>query len=101
MLGQGVKTLIIGAVTVRLHAPWVSSLKEKRMVVKSIIAKVHNKFHVAIAEVEEQDTLQTAVLGMACVAGSVRQVDSILDHVIRFIEENTEAEITDIQRELR
>ena len=71
------------------------------MVVKSIVAKVQNKFHVAIAEVEEQDTLQTAVLGMACVAGSVRQADSILDHASQFIEENTEAEITDIQRELR
>lgn len=71
------------------------------MAVKSIVAKVQNKFHVAIAEVEEQDTLQTIVLGLACVAGTVRQADSILDHIIGFIEENTEAEITDIQRELR
>ena len=71
------------------------------MVVKSIIAKVQNKFHVSIAEIAEQDTLQTVVLGMACVAGSVRQADSIVDHVIRFIEDSTEAEITDIQRELR
>ena len=93
--------MIIGAVTIRLYSPWVSSLKEKRMVVKSIVAKVQNKFHVAIAEVEEQDTLQTIVLGLACVAGTVRQADSILDHIIGFIEENTEAEITDIQRELR
>jgi len=93
--------VIIGAVTMRLYAPWVSSLKEKRMVVKSIIAKVHNKFHVAIAEVAEQDTLQTVVLGMACVAGTVRQADSIVDHVLRFVEEITEAEVTDIQRELR
>lgn len=93
--------MIIGAVTMRLYAPWVSSLKEKRMVVKSIIAKVHNKFHVAIAEVAEQDTLQTVVLGMACVAGTVRQADSIVDHVLQFVEESTEAEVTDIQRELR
>ena len=93
--------MIIGAVTMRLYAPWVSSLKEKRMVVKSIIAKVQNKFNVSIAEIAEQDTLQTVVLGMACVAGSVRQADSIVDHVIRFIEDSTEAKITDIQRELR
>ena len=71
------------------------------MVVKSIIAKVQNKFNVSIAEIAEQDTLQTVVLGMACVAGSVRQADSIVDHAIRFIEDSTEAEITDIQRELR
>lgn len=93
--------MIVGTVIIRMYAPWVSSLKEKRMAVKSIVAKVQNKFHVAIAEVEEQDTLQTIVLGLACVAGTVRQADSILDHIIGFIEENTEAEITDIQRELR
>ena len=93
--------MIVGTIIIQMYAPWVSSLKEKRMAVKSIVAKVQNKFHVAIAEVEEQDTLQTIVLGLASVAGTVRQADSILDHIIGFIEENTEAEITDIQRELR
>ena len=93
--------LIIGTVKIKLYAPWVASLKQKRMVVKSIIAKTQNKFNVAVAEVDEQDTLQTIVLGIACVAGTVSQSDSIMDHVIAFIESNTEAEIVDIQRELR
>ena len=41
--------MIIGTSKVRIHAPWVRSLKEKRMVVKSICAKVQNKFNVSIA----------------------------------------------------
>ena len=93
--------MIIGAVEIKLYASWVSSLKEKRMVVKSIIAKTQHKFNVSIAEVAEQDTLQSIVLGIACVTGTVRQADSILNHVIEFLEENTEAEILDILREFR
>lgn len=38
---------------------------------------------------------------MACVAGTVALADSIMDTVISFIENATEAEILDIQREIR
>ena len=93
--------MIIGTLELKLHAPWVSSLKEKRMVVKSIIAKTKNKFNVSIAEVDEQDTHQTIILGIACVAGTVSQSDSILDHVIAFIENSSEADILNIEREIR
>ena len=44
----------IAVMTFRLHTPWVHSLKEKRMIVKSLIAKLQNKFHVSVAEVDEQ-----------------------------------------------
>jgi len=93
--------MIVGTLELKLYAPWVSSLKEKRMVVKSIVAKTKNKFNVSIAEVDEQDTHQTIILGIACVAGTVSQSDSILDHVINFIESSSEAEIVNIEREIR
>ncbi len=93
--------MIVGTLELKLYAPWVSSLKEKRMVVKSIVAKTKNKFNVSIAEVDEQDTHQTIILGIACVAGTISQSDSILDHVINFIEGSSEAEIVNIEREIR
>lgn len=93
--------MIIGTAEIKLYAPWVYSLKEKRMIVKSLIAKTRNKFNVSIAEIAEQDTHQTIVLGLACVAGSVSHSDSIIDNVILLIESSTEAEITDIVREIR
>lgn len=93
--------MIIGAAQIKLYAPWVFSLKEKRMIVKSIVAKAKNKFNISIAEVAEQDTHQTIVLGLACVTESVAHADSIMDTVIGFIEANTEAEILDVQREIR
>ncbi|QEY34809.1 DUF503 domain-containing protein [Caproiciproducens galactitolivorans] len=93
--------MIIGAAEITLYAPWVRSLKEKRMVVKSILNKVRNRFPVSAAETGLQDVHQTAVIGVACVAGTVSQADSILDHVIGFIEENTDAQITNIARGIR
>lgn len=93
--------MIIAILEIRLYAPWVHSLKEKRMIVKSLIGKIKNKFNVSIAEVDDQDMHQSIVLGLACVAGNTVLADSTMDHVIEFIENSTEAEITGIQRELR
>lgn len=93
--------MIIEAATIKLYAPWVHSLKEKRMVVKSLIAKTKNKFNVSIAEVDAQDIHQTIVLGLACVAGTVAHADSMIESILTFIEDNAGAEIIEVQRERR
>ena len=98
---EGQNGMILATAEIRLYAPWVHSLKEKRMAVKSLIAKTQNKFNVSIAEVDEQDTHQTIVLGIACVTETVSFGNSVIDKVISFIEGNTEAEIVDILREAR
>ena len=53
---MGVQSMNIAAMTFRLQAPWVHSPKEKRMIVKSLIAQLQNRFHVSAAEIDEQDT---------------------------------------------
>ena len=40
-------------IKVDLRAPYAHSLKEKRMIVKSIIGKLQNKFNISIREVEK------------------------------------------------
>lgn len=77
----------MGVCRITLHLPGCHSLKEKRQVVKSLMARVRNRFEVAIAEVEEQDRWQTAVLGVTCVSNSSQHADEVLGHVQRFIEE--------------
>ena len=93
--------MIIEAATIKLYAPLVHSLKEKRMVVKSLIDKTKNKFNVSISEVDEQDFHQTIVLGLACVTGTVSHADSMMDSILTFIEDNADAEIMEVQREIR
>lgn len=91
--------MIISVCTIKIHTPWVHSLKEKRMVVKSICTRVRNQFNVSIAEIDDQDKHQITVLGFTAVAGDISQSDSIIDHVLNFIESNTEGEIIQINRE--
>lgn len=92
--------MVIGVIKIKIHTNWVHSLKEKRMVVKSLCAKVSNKFNVSIAEVEEQDIHQITVLGIAAVTSDASHADSIMDQVIDFIDGNTEGEIIQIEREI-
>lgn len=91
----------IAAITFRLHAPWVHSLKEKRMIVKSLIAKLQNKFRVSAAEIDEQDTHQIIVIGVAAIVPHNAFANSLMDDISTFVEENTEAEILDEEREIR
>lgn len=92
--------MIIGTMIITIHLPWVHSLKEKRMVVKSLCAKIHNKFNVSVAEIAEQDIHQITVFGVSGVATTTSQADSILDHVLQFAEANTEGDIVKVEREL-
>jgi len=88
--------------SVTLRASWSHSLKEKRMVARSIVQKLKNKFNISVAEVDQQDQQdvhQIIVIGIAGICGTTSQLDSTMEHIITFIESNTDAEIIDIQKE--
>ena len=91
----------IAAMTFRLYAPWVHSLKEKRMIVKSLIAQLQNRFHVSAAETDEQDTHTILVLGIAAIVPHHALADSLMDSISGFVETATEAEILEETREIR
>ena len=84
---------------VTLRASWVHSLKEKRMGVKSIVQKLKNKFNISVAEVDNQDIHNTIVIGITGICANSSQSDSTMEHIITFIECNTDAEIVDVQKE--
>ena len=93
--------MTIAVITFRLRAPWVHSLKEKRMIVKSLIAQLQNKFHVSAAEIEAQDTHQIIVIGMAAVVPHNALADSLMDEISQFVETATDAQILEETREIR
>ena len=90
----------IATITFKLHTPWVHSLKEKRMIVKSLVAKLQNKFHVSAAEIDQQDVHQTIVIGVAAIVPHNAMADSLMDEIFEFIELNTETEIIEEIREV-
>ncbi|CED94439.1 Protein of unknown function (DUF503) [Romboutsia ilealis] len=85
---------------VTLRADWAHSLKEKRMVVKSIIAKLQNKFNISVGEIENQDIHNLITIGIASIALDAKVCDSTIEHIIDYIEDITDAEIINIEQEI-
>ncbi|MBR0105565.1 MAG: DUF503 domain-containing protein [Firmicutes bacterium] len=92
--------MIIGTCKIYMRAPWVSTLKEKRSVVKRIIERVKSKFNVSIAEIEDNDIHKSIVIGFACVSNSEAHANSTIDNVINFVELISEADIEDVVIEI-
>ncbi len=91
----------VGLCRIRLRLPENSSLKGKRQVIKSITARVENKFSVCIAEVDDNDTWQLATLGIACVSNDKRHANEVLSRVVDFISDgNFDCEMLDYQIEI-
>jgi len=75
----------VGVCRISLRLPENLSLKGKRQVVKSIIARVRNKFDVSIAEVDDHDLWQLATLGVCCVSNNKRYTNEVLSKVVDFV----------------
>ena len=91
----------VGVCTIDLRLPGNGSLKGKRRVVKSIVTRVTREFNVSVAEVEDQDLWQRAVLGVACVSSSASYAHGQLERVVQWIEEQRlDVELLDYQIEL-
>lgn len=86
--------------TIDLRAEWVHSLKEKRMIVRSITQKLKNKFNISVNEVANQDIHNYITIGISAICATNAQVDSTYENIINFVEENTDAELINIKREV-
>ena len=88
--------MIVGTLLLELRLPGNQSLKGKRQVVKSLIARLHNRYNVAAAEVENNDRWQVASLGVACVSNNAAHAREILESVVNFVEaDRLDLEIVD------
>jgi uncharacterized protein YlxP (DUF503 family) len=93
--------MILGTAQLTLHIPEAQSLKDRRRVVKSIVERVRNRLDVAFADVDEQLHWRSATLGVVAVANSTRHVESVVQNVINFIEQNAQSGyVTDVRTEV-
>lgn len=90
----------IGSCVVTFHAPWVQSLKEKRMIRKSLIEKTKHKFNVSIAEVDTPDQHKILTIGFACVSNSAQHADEMVSQILSFMENATDAEMIVVRQEI-
>lgn len=101
MRASDLDQITIAVISIRLHASWCHSLKEKRMVVKSLITKIQHRFHVSVAETDAQDQHQTIVIGIAAIVPDRSFADQLMENIVSFIAENTDAEIIADEYEIR
>jgi len=93
--------MMVGVCHLTLRLPENASLKGKRQVVKSLTARVRNRYNVSIAEVDSQDSWQIASLGISCVSNSHSHAQEVMTKVIGFVRSSRlDAEVIDWQVEL-
>jgi uncharacterized protein YlxP (DUF503 family) len=79
--------MLVATCVIKLELDGVMSLKEKRQIVKSILARLPHHFNVAVAEVEAQDVWQTAVLGVVTVGTDASYLHGLLEKAVAWIEQ--------------
>ena len=92
--------MVIGTLQITVLVPDSQSLKDKRMVVRSITSRVRQTFAVAVAEVDDQDSWQRATIGVACISNNARHADEVCQKVLAYIENDADGVVSTSRFEL-
>jgi uncharacterized protein YlxP (DUF503 family) len=76
----------IGLLSLHLHLPGCSSLKEKRGRLKPLLAKLHKDFNVSAAEVDHLDIWQDAVIACAVVSNDTKHTQRVLQKIANWVD---------------
>ena len=79
---------------VDLYIPSAQSLKEKRMVIKSLKDRIGGRYNVSVSQLDTDDKWQTATLGMVMIGNDKRYLDGCLPDILTFIEDSRSVEIS-------
>jgi len=84
-----------------LYFPESGSLKSKRQVLKSVIARLRNRFNVSVAEVDANDLWQRSVIGVAAVSNEGGHAHRMLSKVVQYVEGDRRLELLHHEIEMR
>jgi uncharacterized protein YlxP (DUF503 family) len=91
-------SVVVGVLTADLLLGDVRSLKEKRGVVRPIVAELRRRFEVSAAETGHQPLYRRAEVSVALVSGDHAHVQEVLDHCERLLAGRPEAELLAVRR---
>lgn len=77
---------LVGLCTVTFYLPGVTSLKGKRRIVKSLIARMRNTYNVSCAEVAKLEKWQSSVIAFSCVSNSMSHIEDTIQKVLKWTE---------------
>ena len=93
--------MTVGVLEIRLVIRAARSLKDKRRVVLSLKDRIRNEFSVSCAEVDKQDSLKEAVLGVAVVGTDAHVLEGVLQKAVGMVRRDRDAELVDFAIEWR
>jgi uncharacterized protein len=79
----------------------VRSLKEKRSLIRPVVAELQRKFSVSAAETGSQELYRRAGIGVAVVSGERGHAVEVLDAAERLVAGHPELELLSVHRDLR
>lgn len=86
--------MFVGVARLSLDIPASGSLKAKRQVVRRVTDRVKARFNASVAEVDENDLWQRAVIAISVVSNEKAHANEQLDKILHFIEEMYVAPVT-------
>ena len=93
--------MYVGTLSVEILLGDVSSLKQKRSVVRPIVAEVARKFAVSVAEVGHLDLHRRSRIGVAVVAADAAHCREVLDACERLIAGRPEIDVLESHLDVR
>ncbi len=92
--------MVIGVLQVELLIGDAMNLKDKRRVLSSLKDQLHNRYMVAVAEVDAMDKHQRAVLGITTVSNAADHAQSVLSKIVDVLRADRRAQLHDHQVEI-
>ena len=93
-------TVFVGALELDVLLGDVHSLKQKRSVVRPVVAELRRRFEVAAAEAGHLDLHRRALLGVSVVASDAGHVVDVLDSCERLVAARPELELLSTRRRM-
>lgn len=92
--------MLIGTLRIEFRLHGIFSKKEKRSIAASLKQKLRNKFNISVAEIEDQESLNSMVLAIITVSSDTRRVQSVLQKTLTMVEAMSTEEIVDVSMEV-
>ncbi len=89
--------MVVSMIQLLIELPDVTSIKEKRRIIGSLRDRIIRKFRLTAAEVDLQHSLSYSQIGGALVSNSKQYGESVLQKVLRFVEDEVPGRLQDVQ----
>jgi hypothetical protein len=92
---------MLATLTIHLHIPVCSSLKEKRGRIKPLISRLRREFNLSVAEMDLQDIWQEAVIGCVMIGNDHAFLESALQNAAKWVEGHwTDGDVIELKIEV-